>query len=201
MKRRIGMTIIGILLTGISAGIFRKAALGVDPFNCLSQGIELLTGATATTVFAALMALFLVITFFLGRKYIGLGTLLSLFMIGILIDCTLGALNSLLPVMSLPARILLFAFGFVLMCFAASLYMTADLGVSSYDAMALIAHDRIKKSSFRICRITTDLICVTIGFLLHANIGIATVLTALCMGPLVQFFNHKIAQPLMEGKK
>ena len=78
--------------------------------------------------------------------------------------------------------------------------MTSDLGVSAYDAMALILHDRLDKVSFRLCRIATDVLCVVFGAFFHADIGIATVGTAFCMGPLVQFLNQKVSEPLMNGK-
>ena len=42
-------------------------------------------------------------------------------------------------------------------------------------------------------RITTDLICVALGFIMGCMPGVGTILTALCMGPLVSFFNEKLA--------
>ena len=48
---------------------------------------------------------------------------------------------------------------------------------------------------------STDLICVVIGGLLGAAVGIGTVLTAFCMGPVIQFFNDHISSPLRYGKK
>jgi uncharacterized membrane protein YczE len=34
---------------------------------------------------------------------------------------------------------------------------------------------------------------------LGAKVGIGTVLTAFCMGPIIQFFNEKISTPLRYG--
>jgi uncharacterized membrane protein YczE len=49
-------------------------------------------------------------------------------------------------------------------------------------------------------RIATDFICVLTGGLLGATVGIGTVLTAFCMGPIIQFFNENVSMPLRYGK-
>ena len=82
------------------------------------------------------------------------------------------------------------------MCFGASLYFTADLGVSAYDAISKIMSDN-RVAQFRFCRIITDMICVVIGFVLRASIGIGTIITALFMGPLIQWFNVNFSESLL----
>lgn len=198
---RIIMTVLGVVLTGVSVAIFRHALLGVDPYNCLVEGVVNIVHITYGTIFSAVQAVLLVVTFILGRKYIGLGTILSMFCIGPIIDAFAPLLNFLFPGPGIVLRFVLLIFGFVLLCFAASLYMTSNLGVSAYDAMALIMHDRLPRISFRLCRIMTDVCCVVFGFFYHANIGIATVGTAFCMGPLIQFFNQTVSVPLLKGRE
>ena len=89
--------------------------------------------------------------------------------------------------------------------------MTADLGVSTYDAVALIISKTWKKGQFQYVRIITDLICVITGailFLAAGNpfakiptiVGIGTLITAFFMGPLIEFFNVRIARPMLYGK-
>ena len=201
MIRRLIMTVVGIYLTAVSVAIFRKAVLGVDPFTVLVEAMENVSGYRYGIVFPIVQVILLIITFIFGRKYINFGTLLTLFCIGFLVDKTSIVLNYILPNPNLPQRAITLTIGLILVCFAGSLYMTANLGVSAYDAMALIIHDRTKKVPFRICRIGTDLVCVIIGFIFHANIDIGTLVTALFMGPLVQFFNQKISIPIMNGRK
>ena len=101
---------------------------------------------------------------------------------------------------SLVVRIILLILGVVIMCFASSLYFTANLGVSTYDAVSLIMTDK-KLGKFRYLRIATDLFCVIAGFLLGGIVGIGTVITAFFMGPLIDFFKQKIAEPLLNKKR
>ena len=88
-----------------------------------------------------------------------------------------------------------------LLCLAGSLYMTSDLGVSTYDVWALTL-DRRTRFPFRFLRVGTDLLCVSIGFALlgfspAGIIGAGTIITAFFTGPLIDFFNRKISQPLL----
>lgn len=39
-KRRIGMSLFGVIICAISVGIFKIAALGVDPFQSLMSGLD-----------------------------------------------------------------------------------------------------------------------------------------------------------------
>ena len=99
--------------------------------------------------------------------------------------------------MTLPVRIGYLIVGVVVMCFASSLYITSNLGVSSYDSQALMLADT-KIAPFRLVRIGTDLVCVILGTLMGARPGVGTIVTALCMGPLIDFFNRKVARPFLE---
>ena len=39
---------------------------------------------------------------------------------------------------------------------------------------------------------------VILGTLMGARPGVGTIVTALCMGPLIDFFNRKVARPFLE---
>ena len=80
------------------------------------------------------------------------------------------------------------------------MYYTADLGVSTYDAIALIMDDR-KIGKFKYCRITVDLTCLIAGTLAGGELGIATVIIALTTGPLIQYFRTNLTEPILEGRK
>ena len=70
---------------------------------------------------------------------------------GYIVDFSHGLLNRLLPDLGIPGRIVCLLIGIVVMCLASSLYFTADLGVSVYDAIALIISGTWHKGQFRGC--------------------------------------------------
>jgi uncharacterized membrane protein YczE len=77
--------------------------------------------------------------------------------------------------------------------------LTGNLGVSTYDAVALLMAEK-KIAKFQYCRMGTDLICTATGFILGATVGIGTVVTAFFMGPIIAYFNKKVAIPFRYGK-
>ena len=203
LKRRIILALVGMLLAGISVGIFKRAFFGVDPFQCFCNGWAQVVPIGFGTLYMLINAVLLVIDLFLDRHYIGISTFINLFLLGYVAEFTEGTLANMLGETGLAVRLLLLVVGIVLTCIAAALYYTADLGVSTYDAIPLYLADRKYKVSghilpFRVIRIACDLLCVLIGFLLGWMPGVGTIITALFMGPLITFFRKRLSDPLLQ---
>ena len=198
-KKRLIMCITGVLLSGVAAGIFGFTAFGVDPFQVFAHGLWGLTPISYGTFYVILNGILLAFMFFFNRRMIGLGTIINLFLLGYVVEYTGVILDRAFPAPSVYLRVALMILALVLASLAASLYFVADMGVSAYDWIALTITEK-KGWAFRAVRIATDFICVLTGGLLGATVGIGTVLTAFCMGPVIQFFNEKISRPLRYGK-
>ena len=198
-KKRLIMCISGVFLSGVAAGIFGFTAFGMDPFQVFAHGLWGLIPLSYGTFYVILNGILLAFMFFFNRRMIGLGTIINLFLLGYVVEYTDLILGRVFPSPSVLLRIVLMIFALILSSLAASLYFVAEMGVSAYDWIALTISDK-KKWAFRIVRIATDFICVLTGGLLGATVGIGTVLTAFCMGPIIQFFNENVSMPLRYGK-
>ena len=198
-KKRLLMCVTGVFLSGVAAGIFGFTAFGMDPFQVFAHGLWGLTPISFGTFYVILNGILLVFMFFFNRRMVGLGTIINLFLLGYVVEYTDVLLDRIFPSPSVFLRVLLMILALVLASLAASLYFVADMGVSAYDWIALTISEK-KGWAFRLVRITTDFICVLIGGLLGATVGAGTVLTAFCMGPVIQFFNEKVSTPLRYGK-
>lgn len=207
-SRRILMSILGVLVGAVSVGFFKLAAFGVDPFQSFMSGIDRLIPVSFGTLYVIVNACLLLFALIFDRHYIGVATFVNLFLLGYVVEFSYATLQFLFPDPSMVVRGISFVIGFVVLCFASALYMTADLGVSTYDAIALILANKWKIGKFKYIRITTDVICVVLGvvlFLLGKGamadiptfVGAGTILTALFMGPLIDFFNRKVAIPML----
>ena len=199
-KLRIIMAVAGVCTGGFSVGLFKTSMFGTDPFQCLMNGLNHVFTIQFGTLYTIVNLILLVLIFFLDKHYIGLATCINIFLLGYIVDGTMVLMNRLFPSPTLPVRIVLLAVGVLILCFSASVYFTADLGVSTYDAVALILRDR-KVAKFQYCRIGCDLICTLVGFLLGAVVGVGTLVTAFFMGPLIEFFNVHFSRPLLARAK
>ena len=198
-RRRALMTLVGVTVCGISVGFFKQAAFGVDPFQCLCNGLNNAIPISFGTLYVLINVVLLIFSLLFYRHAIGLGTFINLFLLGYIIDFSENAIFALMGEPTMALRIFYICFGLVVICLSSALYMTADMGVSTYDAVALFLTSK-KIAPFRFLRIATDLVCVGVGWALGYAPGVGTVLTALCMGPLVSFFNDKVAKPLLYGR-
>ncbi|MBQ9031639.1 MAG: hypothetical protein IJ106_09350 [Parasporobacterium sp.] len=210
--KRVLMSVIGVLVCGLSVGIFKRAELGVDPFQSLMSGLNVVIPINFGTLYVIANVLLLIFALIFDRKKIGIATVINLFLIGYVADFSLNILTRIIPEASLLGRYVLLLAGVVLMCLSSAFYFTANLGVSTYDAVALVISERQSKVKFRYCRIMTDLVCVLIGAGLcllggysiskvFTVVGVGTIITAFFMGPLIEFFNVHVARPFLEGKK
>lgn len=195
-RRRLLMTFLGVLTGAMSVGMFKQAGFGTDPFQCLCNGLDRIIPIDFGTLYMLINLALLAVVFFMDRHYIGIATFVNLFLVGYIVDFSEHLLMRLVPEPSMAVRIVYIIVAIVVMCVGSSLYFTANLGVSTYDAIALHLADR-KIAPFRFIRIATDLICVGLGFLMGYVPGIGTVITALFMGPLISYFNRTLAQPML----
>lgn len=193
---KIGMSVVGLLIAGFSVGLFKYSNFGTDPFQIFVEGIHSKTTLSYGLVYALINALVILFVFICNKRYIGIATVLNLFLIGYVVEFCQIILQLLIPSPDLVIRIVLLAIGFIFLCLGTALYITADLGVSPFSAISLIMADK-KIAKFEYCRIFTDVACVVVGFFMHATIGIGTVISAFIMGPFIAFFRRTISDPLL----
>ncbi len=110
----------------------------------------------------------------------------------------------------MAVRIPLLITGLVTLCFACSLFFTANVGVGPYDAVGFMLSRGIKLPH-KWVRVITDITVILVGLAVSGgiaavfsgnfsdikNIGIGTIITAFCMGPLINVFNKTISAKLL----
>ena len=211
LKKRIAMSLFGVITCAISVGIFKIAALGVDPFQSFMTGLDALVPIRLGTLYMITNSVMLLFALVFDRHYIGIATFINLFLLGYITQFTYEFLQTVIVEPSMIVRVICLVVGVVILCFGSAFYMTADLGVSTYDAIALIIVNTWKKGKFQYVRIITDLCCIALGialFLLSGGavlqiptiVGVGTVITAFFMGPLIEVFNVHITRPILAKK-
>ena len=210
--KRVAMCAIGVMISAVCVGAFKLAAMGVDPFQSFMSGMDAFVPIPFGTLYVIVNAVMLLFALVFDRHYIGIATFINLFLLGYVVEFSYATLQALFPDPGMITRIISFVFGFVFLCLGSSLYITADMGVSTYDAVALIMSNTWNMGKFKYIRIATDFVCIALGiglFLLSggavsgitAFVGLGTILTAFFMWPLIDLFNRIVAQPLLREKK
>lgn len=211
-KKRLFMTLFGVIICAISVGIFKIAALGVDPFQSFMAGLDAAVPLDFGLLYIIANAVLLLFSLIFDRHFIGIATFINLFLLGYITQFTYDFLQTIFVNPSMVTRVICLVVGVVIICFGSAFYMTADLGVSTYDAVALIISGTWKKGKFQYVRIITDLVCVALGVglflfaggsvsMIPTIAGVGTIITAFFMGPLIEFFNVHVARPILKDKE
>lgn len=181
LGRRLGQLAAGLALYGVSMALLIRSRLGNMPWDVLHQGLASHLHRSIGTVSIVVGAIVLLLWIPLREKP-GFGTISNVVVIGISVDAAL----TLLPVMdSLPVRGLLAAAGIVLNAVATAAYIGARLGPGPRDGL-MTALVRRTGGSVRRVRSVIEIAVVASGWALGGTLGVATVLYALAIGPLVQ---------------
>lgn len=183
LGRRLIQLYTGLALYGASSALLVEAGLGLEPWNVLHQGLAELTGLTigveSIIVGSAVLLLWIPL-----RQRPGLGTVSNVFVVGLAMDGTLALVPN---VHSLAVRIPLLVAGILLNGVATGLYISARFGPGPRDGLMTGLH-RHTGRSIRLMRTAIEVAVVATGFALGGTVGIGTVLYAVSIGPLAQFF-------------
>lgn len=183
LPRRLAQLLVGLVLLGASQGMMVRSRLGNAPWDVFHQGLSVRSGASIGVV-TILVGVLVLLAWVPLRTWPGLGTVLNAVLIGLSLDWSLAVL----PAWNHPgARVALMAAGVVLNGVASGLYIGAQLGPGPRDGLMTGLHARTG-ASIRLARAGIEVSVVLVGWVLGGMIGAGTVVYALAIGPLTQFF-------------
>ncbi len=180
LPRRLVQLYAGLALYGLSMAFFVQGHLGVMPWDVLHQGLARFVDVSLGTMTIGVGALVLLAWLPL-RQRPGLGTVSNVVVIGLVVDAVLAVLPA--PD-ALAARVAFVVAGVVLNAVATAAYIGARLGPGPRDGLmtGLVARTGLPT---RWVRMSIEVTVVLAGWALGGTLGVATVVYALAVGPLV----------------
>ena len=195
--RRILGTCIGIIIIAMGIAFFKKSVLGNDSITALNLRLAELRGIVLGVQNLQFNLIVFMFQLWLGRKYIGLGTFVNGIAISFIVTCISDNWLSVFPAPSaLPLQLFWVALAVLITSLGCSLYQTADLGVAPYDFISLAMAEYLPFPYFG-CRVSIDLLCAVLCFLLGGLVGLGTLICALGLGPFIHFYNKHFSEKLL----
>lgn len=187
MARRIVVLLISVTMMGVGIAVFDQIAFGTDPCSVLTLAISRRTGVEfghCQLLFNLVFFAVLVATREIRR--IGLGSLANMVLVGYAADFASFLIRRIHPLAgeTLLTRAAIFVPTMALFLIAVSFYMVVDLGVAPYDAMPQVIASRCHLR-FTWVRMAWDMLMIVLGYLLGGVVGVVTIVTGFCVGPVV----------------
>ncbi|MFI5782785.1 YitT family protein [Nocardia sp. NPDC051570] len=180
---RLPQLFVGLALYGFSLSVMVRASLGVNPWSVLYEGIERYTPLSFGTISAILGVVVLLFWIPLKQKPT-FGTIANIIVLAFSSDFGLSVIPQGLPFVG---RVGLLIGGIVLNGLSIAVYVGARFGPGPRDGMMTGASGRTGKS-IRFIRTLIEITVLLIGWLLGGCVGVGTVLYAVGVGPVTQFF-------------
>ncbi|GAA1974498.1 hypothetical protein [Catenulispora subtropica] len=186
--RRLTQLFAGLALYGFSLSLMVRAALGVNPWSVLYEGLEKHTPLSFGTISGVIGAAVLLAWIPL-RQRPTFGTFANILVLAFASDAGLA----LIPVpATLAVRAALLLGGVLLNGFSVAVYVGARLGPGPRDGIMTGTAARTGRS-IRSIRTTMELCVLAAGWLLGGGVGVGTVMYSLAVGPITQFFMPRFA--------
>lgn len=183
MKRRLIQLMLGLVVYGAAIAILVRAGLGLNPWDVFHQGVAVRTGLSFGTVLA-LTGIIVLLLWIPLRQRPGIGTVANIFVIGASADLAL----KLVPAAAGPAaKWAMLAGGIILLGAAGAAYLCSGLGPGPRDGLMTGLHERVGWP-IRRARTAIEILVLAIGWLLGGVAGVGTIVFALAIGPVLQFF-------------
>ncbi|WP_037494124.1 membrane protein YczE [Solirubrobacter soli] len=170
----------GLVLFGLALAVLVQADLGLDPWTVFHQGISKHVDLSLGTITVISSLTVLALWIPLGERP-GLGTIANALIVGPVLD--LGVATIPAP-HALALRYAYVLGGILAIAVATGLYVDAGWGPGPRDG--LMTGMAKRGVPVALARAAIELTVLIAGFLLGGTVGVATVLFALLIGPLVK---------------
>lgn len=196
---RILMYVLGMFIAGGGVNFILRSSIGAGSWDAVNDHSRILFGITLGT--ASLITNFTILTFILiyRKTFKYLIVIIPIFGIATMMDLwDILILNNIYPE-GLLNQILWFIFGSTLLPFGLSLMITTKFPSMVYDEMTFAFMDILHINNFLKVRVGVELLAVVIALIQGLFIGIGfgsvsigTVILAITIGPMIDFFIKRI---------
>ena len=186
--------LVGIFCVSVGVAFNNCAGWGNDSVGMLYDGIRAVFGMTVDQLGMVSNGVNIVLTillFIVARRYVSVGTLVYLLPYGLFVDIGTYLYSLIFSSDAYVMRILGSVAGCLFLCIGIAIYIVLDIGVDPFTGIVLFLSG-IFKVQYGYLKIAFDFTLIVIGTFLGGTLGAVTFITAVVVGPTVQFFTGKL---------
>ena len=180
--------LLGLIVFGFGHAILFAANLGVSPWMVLNQGITVQTGWSIGWSIIAVSVLVLLLWWPL-KQTPGLGTVINSFVVAAVIEISINLLPTFDHILAQCIQALI---GIIFIAMGTGIYLIANLGPGPRDGL-MTGFQKVTGLPLAYIRNGLELTVVLVGWTIGGTAGIATLMFAMLIGPLVSLAVHLLS--------
>lgn len=177
--------VFGLLICSLGTTLTIQANIGLPPWDVFHMGVSNITGLSYGIINDLTGAVLLIITLLL-KEYIGIGSVTSMFLVGIMVDI-IQSLKVIPKLDNYGLGIGMLLLGQILISLGTYFYISASLGSGPRDSLMVALTKHFRKIPLGVIRGTIEAIVLIIGWLLGGKVGFGTVISVLGISFILQF--------------
>lgn len=182
---------IGVGIMPAGAVLTINAHMGAGGYDALNFVLsDILHIKTSFAIYGTAF-LILLLAAAIRKSYPKIQTFVSSFLMGLSTDLWKTVFKS-LEGTSLTSSLILMFLGLIIIAFAVACYMISIFPTNPSDDLIVALNERGCKIG--VAKMSFDIICVILAFLLGGEIGIGTIIVTICLGPVIDFFHKHLTR-------
>ncbi|MDO4499744.1 MAG: hypothetical protein Q4B60_00550 [Erysipelotrichaceae bacterium] len=185
------LTILAGICIGTGVGIILYANIGGDTITVFQDGMHSTMSISYGQASRLYNLVLILIAIIFARKYFGVGTIVSAFITGYLIDFSYELLMKTNLNTSFAIAFVIFMVGQVIYTTGLSILISCKLGMNALDSIIYKILEFIK-ADYKIVRLLADILLTLLGYLMGGVVGVGTVISIVCTGWMIDTFTKLI---------
>lgn len=192
---RLTQLIVGLAIYGLGIALMVTAHIGIAPWDIFAQGLSY--QLKISYGWASVIVSMIVLLCWIPLKIKpGIGTVLNAVGIGLFADIWMPFLPKF---DNQVGKYLEFVIGLVVVAFATGMYIGSNFGSGPRDGL-MVGTQRLLGWPFWLVRTMYEATVLTIGWLMGGNVGVGTIIFAVCIGYLMQLSMKLFGVPIKKRK-
>lgn len=130
----------------------------------------------------------IILLWFIGRKYINIGTLVYILPYGVFVSLGTEIYEACFAQEIFASRFLAAILGCAMLYSGVGIYIAMDIGLDPFTGLVMVIADAVKWD-YQKTKICFDITLIIAGTILGGKLGVITIVTALTAGPCIQFIS------------
>lgn len=199
------VSLTGIVILGFGVAVFKLSNMGCDPFNGMNMAVSENLPITYANYHVIISLVFFAIQIIWARHMIGISTIIDALLSGYITTFFYNVFLRIYIPNNMISQIILMFFGVAICSLGLAMYLSSYSGASPYDSLPFILNKHFPKVPYVCCRVFVDgmsaVICILAGGIGYHYFGVGTLVCALGVGPMVQFYNNIFFKKIIEEFK